>query len=100
MEFYLHFKKKHLEIIIRKRSFDDLCLFFVKGMKEWNLCCCIYHVEIDELLGALNNMRTKSRIHFSSCDYFCEEICQSTYEKSSKCVGSLTTYPTLTSLWE
>jgi hypothetical protein len=100
MEFYLHFQNKHLEIIIKKKLFDDLHPFFVKRMKEWNVCCYIYHVEIDELQGALNNMHTKSRIHFSSCDYFCEEICQPTYEESSECVGALTTYPTLTSLWE
>jgi hypothetical protein len=100
MEFYLPFQKKHLEIIIKKRLFDDLRLFFVKRMKEWNVCCCLYHVEIDELQGALNNMHSKSRIHFSSCDYFCEEICQSTYEESFECVGALTTYPTLTFLWE
>jgi len=53
MEFYLHFQNKHLEIIIKKKLFDDLRPFFVKRMKEWNVCCYIYHVEIDELQGAL-----------------------------------------------
>jgi hypothetical protein len=58
-------------------------------------------LEIDELQGALNNMRTKFGIHFNSCDCFCEIFCQSADEESSKCVGALTTYPTLTIfLWE
>jgi hypothetical protein len=49
MEFYLCFQKMHPQIKIGKRSFDVLHPFFVKQMKEWNVCCCIYHVEINEL---------------------------------------------------
>ncbi len=74
--------------------------FFVKHMKEWNVCCCSYHVEIDEMQGALNNMCTKFGIHFNWCECFCEEICQYANEESFECVGALTTYPTLTSFWE
>jgi hypothetical protein len=33
----------------RKRLLVELCMFFIKRMKERNVCCCIYHVEIDEL---------------------------------------------------
>jgi hypothetical protein len=57
------FPKLHPQINIGKSSFDVLHPFFVKQMKEWNVCCCIYHVEIDELQGALNNMHTKFGIH-------------------------------------
>jgi hypothetical protein len=46
-------------------------------------------------------MHTKFGIHSNSqCQCSCEEICQSINEESFKCVGALTTYPTLTSLWE
>jgi hypothetical protein len=101
MEFYLHFQKMHPQIKIGKRSFDVLHPFFVKQMKEWNVCCCIYHVEIDELWGALNNMHTNCGNHYNSqCQCSCKEICQFVDEESSKCVGALTTYPILTSLWE
>jgi hypothetical protein len=58
-------------------------------------------LEIDELQGVLNNMSTKFGIHFSLYDCFCKEICQYANEESFKCVGALTTYPTLTIfLWE
>jgi len=33
----------------KNRLLVELCMFFVKRMKEQNMCCCIYHVEIDEL---------------------------------------------------
>jgi len=57
-------------------------------------------VEIDELRGVLNNMRTKFEIHSNlQCQCSCEEICQSIKEESFECVTTLTTYPTLTSLW-
>jgi hypothetical protein len=59
MEFYLHFQQKHPKIIIGKRAFDGMHLFFVKTMKDQNVCCCIYHVELDKLQQGLNYMRTK-----------------------------------------
>jgi hypothetical protein len=60
MEFYLKFQRIHPEDIVGKRSFDMLRPFWMMKMKEKNVYCCIYHVEIQELLVALNNMRAKS----------------------------------------
>jgi hypothetical protein len=38
------------DVLIKNRLLVELCMFFVKQMKERNVCCCIYHVEIDELV--------------------------------------------------
>jgi hypothetical protein len=37
------------DVFRKNRLLVELCMFFVKQMKERNVCCCIYHVEIDEL---------------------------------------------------
>jgi hypothetical protein len=47
--------------------------FFVKEMKERNVYCCIYHVEMNELQIGKNNMCTKVGIHLD-CGYNCEEV--------------------------
>ena len=44
-------------VIVGKRSCDLLQPFWVKRMKERNVCCCIYHVEFQELLQGLNYLR-------------------------------------------
>jgi len=70
-------------------------------MKECNVCCYIYHVEMEELHVVLNNMHMKFNIHSKTqCQCSCEEICQPIDVESFNCVGTLTTYPTLTTLWE
>jgi hypothetical protein len=47
-KFYLCLHKAHLEIIIGHGGFYSFKPFFVKKIKEINICC-IYHVELDEL---------------------------------------------------
>ncbi len=64
-EFYLRFRSTHLEHIIGKWTFERLKPFFVKPMKEQNTCCCIYHIEMEELQLGLNNMKVKSSLHHS-----------------------------------
>jgi len=69
MEFFMQFQEAHPMVIVGKRMFDSLRPFFIKALKERNVCCCIYHVETDELRIALNFMRLKSRLHNSKiCD--------------------------------
>jgi hypothetical protein len=55
IEFFLRFQVAHLDLIIGQRSLEYLKPFFVKLVKDWNTCCCIYHVEFIELKLALNN---------------------------------------------
>ena len=59
-------------------------------MKERNTCCCIYHVEFNELRIALN------KYHASRPN---EQLCQHGTESGS-CEASSTEFEGLTSLWE
>jgi dihydrofolate reductase len=54
MEFFLHFQRMHPLIIIGKRMFDSLRPYWVKKMKDRNVCCYIYHVEMKELKVGFN----------------------------------------------
>ena len=47
----------------RKRMFDSFQPFFVKKLKERNVCCCIYDVEIEELRVGFNYMRSNCGMH-------------------------------------
>jgi hypothetical protein len=62
-EFFLRFQVAHLYLITGQMSFESLKSFFVKYVKDWNNCCCIYHVKFNELRLALNLMKTKNIIH-------------------------------------
>ncbi len=76
MDFFLHSQKAHPLVILGKRAFDALRPFWVKRMKEQNVCCYIYHVEMEELKVGFNHMRHKSKLHsISHCDWDCEVVC-------------------------
>jgi hypothetical protein len=101
MEFFLHFQKAIPSSIIGKHAFDALHPFCVKIMKDRNVCCCIYHVELEELRFEFNYMHEKSKLHFDfHCDY------EKTYDyddysnDSNGCMGKHATYRGLTTLWE
>lgn len=99
MEFLLCFQRVHPSIIIRKRSFDLLKPYWVKKMKDQNVCCCIYHVEMEELKVGFNHMRQKCGLHSNShCD--CESICAPTDGFPISCVGDHATYHGITIMWE
>ena len=63
MAFYMCFREAHPDVLVGKRVFDSLQLYWVKKLDERNVCCCIYHVEMEELLFAFNQLSTKSGIH-------------------------------------
>lgn len=77
--------------------FDSLRSFWVKKMKECNLCCCIYHVEWEELRVGFNYMHQKFELHI---DFQCEAICASIKDSSIGCMGSHGIYLGLTTFWE
>jgi hypothetical protein len=54
MEFFLHFQRMHPSIIIGKKTFYSLQPYWVKKMKDRNLCCYIYQVEMEELKVGFN----------------------------------------------
>lgn len=70
-------------------------------MKEWNVCCCICHVELEELWVALNNIRLISSIHSEiHCESSCEDVYQPKTTKTNICTSSHATNLGLTTLWE
>ncbi len=95
--------RRHIQkLSLDKGPLIHSSLFFVKKMKERNVCWCIYHVEFDELWKGLNYMCTSFGIHSQSqCDYDCKEICRSTdgTKGYDACMGSSTTYVRLIVLW-
>jgi hypothetical protein len=52
----LKFQVAHLEEIVRQKVFESLKPFYVKALRDRNTCCFIYHIEINELRVALNQM--------------------------------------------
>ena len=101
MEFFLRFQVAFPAVIVGKRSFDLLQPFWIKRMKERNVCCCIYHVEFQELLQGLNYLRLRSGIHSNgSCTCDCDEVCVPPTATGAGCHGKLLTYPGTTALWE
>jgi hypothetical protein len=84
--FYFRFKARNPDVLIGERLFAALKPFFVKRMSERNTCCCIYHVELNELLLALNKMRAGGK------------VC--THEDGTGCAASNTVYKGLTELWQ
>lgn len=113
MRFYLKFRQDNPTVIIGKRMFDSLRPWYVKSLKERNVCCCIYHVEMDELRQGFNNMRQRSGMHNSRlCSCTCEEVCRPEGQDECACIepcrkddsgcckGSLSTYAGTTELQE
>jgi hypothetical protein len=84
--FYLRFKAKNPHAGIGERLFAALKPFFVKRLSERNTCCCIYHVELNELLLALNKMRATGK------------VC--TQKDGAGCAASNTSYKGLIELWQ
>ena len=99
MTFYMCFREAHLDVFVGKRIFDSLQPYWVKKLDERNVCCCIYHVEMEELLSAFNQLRTKSGIHSKAeCTCQCEVCLNKT--NVDHCVARVFVYPRLTAISE
>ncbi|GAQ89961.1 hypothetical protein KFL_005820050 [Klebsormidium nitens] len=56
-ELYQKFQEDHPEVKIGERSFEVLKPWFVRKLKDRNVCCCKYDVEMRYLLDALRRVR-------------------------------------------
>ena len=93
----MRFREAHPDVIVGKRVFDSMQPYWVKKLHERNVCCCIYHVEMEELLSAFTQLRTKSGIHDKS-DFTCQcEVCLSE-SYVQHCVAGVFFYPGLTAI--
>jgi hypothetical protein len=70
-------------------------------MKDWNVCYCINHVELEELRLKFKYINEKSRLP-SDFHYDCEEVCDyDDYSNDSNdCMGKHATYLGFITLWE
>ena len=99
MEFYLRFQAVNPKVIIGKRMFDSFQPWFVKKLKERNVCCCIYDVEMEELRVEFNYMRSKAGLHFEgACSCDCEEVCEGI--SGQHCSAELNTFSGVTAMVE
>jgi hypothetical protein len=70
-EFFKRFQAAHPNIIVQQRAFLKLKPYFVKPLLERNVCCCVYHVEVDLLRQGLNKMRNiRLGIHANNHAFF------------------------------
>jgi hypothetical protein len=68
-------------------------------LKEKNVCCCIYHVKMEELRIGFNHLRLRSSLHSQSCD--CSyEVCRPDEDGECKCTAPCLTYAGTTELQE
>ena len=63
-------------IIIGKWTFDSNYPSWVRKMKDINVCCCIYHMAMEESRVGFNFMRKLSSIHIDgACTCHYKEVC-------------------------
>ncbi len=83
-------------------KFQTLKSWFVKRLKEWNMCTYQYHIEFNELKCGLNILQARKHVHDRHYVCSCEGICK---PKMNNAVGEFScsthtwTYNMLTSLW-
>ncbi len=88
----------HQSIIIGKGAYDLLCFYWVKRMKNHNVYCYIYHVEMEELKVGFNHMREKYGLHLKF-HYEYEVVCGIINDSFTSCVGSHANLA-ITTFWE
>jgi hypothetical protein len=75
-EFFKRFQAAHPNIIVHQRAFLKLKPYFVKPLLERNVCCCVYHVDVDLLRQGLNKMRNiQLGIHVNNHAFCFCDIC-------------------------
>jgi hypothetical protein len=95
----LRFQGRHPEIQIQERAFVKLYPFYVRPLKDRNVCCCHYHVELDMLREGMNNMLdARKGVHVTcTCEYnLC--ACAGTNENRS-CGAHEVIFNGITKLW-
>jgi hypothetical protein len=98
--FYKRFKAANPDVLIGQTSFISLKPFFVKSIKDRNLCCYKHHVELGFLRDAFNCLRRSFTVHGPTCSCNCI-VCNASSDGSNACVcsSSLLTYAGITALW-
>lgn len=85
LSLYTRFTEEHPSVILGLRSFEALKPWYVKRLKEFNSCCCRYHVQMAELKDALNSMRRGALHRCCSCSC---DVCKTLKEHQCLALNS------------
>ncbi|GAQ92555.1 hypothetical protein KFL_010490020 [Klebsormidium nitens] len=72
-ELYFEVCEEHPDIKIKQRKFEELKPWFVRKLKDRNVCCCKYHEEVKLYLAGVNRLRKRGH---TDQDNVCECDCQ------------------------
>ena len=97
----MRFLETHPEYQIQERYFIKLKPYYVKALKDRNVCCCRYHVELNMLHKDLNNLRLlKTGMHsHTNCQCNCG-VCTDTDHDNENHKAHTKTYKGMSTLWE
>jgi hypothetical protein len=59
--FFLWFQTTHLECSIKQRAFQKVKPYHVQPLKDINVCCYKYHVELNMLKFGLNFLKDSKK---------------------------------------
>jgi hypothetical protein len=69
---YVHFVllcfAVHINALVMLIKFQNLKPWFIKRLKEWNMCTCQYHIELNEFKHGLNVLWVGKHVHDSHYD--------------------------------
>jgi hypothetical protein len=89
---------------VQQRAFLKLQHFFIKSMKDRNVCCCVYHVEVQLLKDAMNRMRDRRlgihRTHECGSFCFCDVCCPPGTRGVDGCQAHSANFARTTKLWQ
>lgn len=73
--------------------------YFVRPLKDRNVCCCRYHVELDMLREGINNMRDARRGVHAQCTCDCEKCASNDNDDDPNCSAPEFVFKGITKLW-
>ena len=96
---YLRFQARHPDLEIRERSFVKLRPFYVKPLKDRNVCCCRYHVELDMIREGMNFMRDARKGVHGACNCDCGLCASPLIDGPVCCAAHEAVFKGITKLW-
>lgn len=99
--FYLQFKQANPTCDVGQRAFERLKPWYIKALTDRNVCCCIYHVQMDLMRQGLNNLRDHlkgiHRIPYCACD--CIVCRDEVADGDATCSAHTRVYQRVSALW-
>jgi hypothetical protein len=102
LNFFTLFKLTNPNVQIELIHFLAFTPWFVKYMKQWNTCCCKYHIELRELVVGLDNVKSPSIGIYGDSTWCACEVCQTNVKGTlnvQPCHIHLSPFSGITTLW-